>query len=188
MFDGSKLLYGSPFRGAQPHSPHLTGRKFARLPVLSSQIIKPSCICLADTDAVQTRMATNRFAALVEEDSIDGVDSPNQAKPADKFDTTTLCAALNGARQVSLPAGHCATSVIVLGSAFAMSLLLLLCSVKQEPEAETQGAAPVKKQKITHRQPLVWVDLEMTGMHTASCTDDTHLQKQMQKGAVRCRS
>ena len=46
-------------------------------------------------------MAANRFAVLTEEDSIDSIDSPQRASPADKFDTTTLSAALKGARQAA---------------------------------------------------------------------------------------
>ena len=186
MSESSKLVYGSSSCSAQQPSPCLPYREYTRLPVLSSQIKKRSSNCFARTDAVQTRMATNRFAALVEEDLIDEVDSANQAKPADKFDTTTLSAALNGARRVSLPGGQCANSVIVLSSAFAKSLLLLLCSVKQEPEAEAKGAASGKKQKITHRQPLVWVDLEMTGMPHAQMVQLWKMH--LQNDAVRCRS
>ena len=48
-------------------------------------------------------MASNRFALLTEEDSAGSVDSLNNATPADKFDTTTLSAALTGARQAPLP-------------------------------------------------------------------------------------
>ena len=48
-------------------------------------------------------MASNRFALLTEENSAESVDSPSNASPADKFDTTTLSAALTGARQAPLP-------------------------------------------------------------------------------------
>ena len=46
-------------------------------------------------------MASNRFA-LLEEASAESVDSPNNASPADKLDTSTLSAALKDARQVPL--------------------------------------------------------------------------------------
>lgn len=80
-------------------------------------------------------MAANRFTVLEEDSSLDSIDSPQEAHPADKFDITTLSAALTGA------------------------------SIKQEAKADTQkAAASGAKQKSTHRQPLVWVDLEMTGL------------------------
>lgn len=107
-------------------------------------------------------MAANRFAVLTEESFADSVDSPSKAKPADKFDTTTLSAALKGARQAFL-----ALSCIQFGKP-PSDLQAVLCSIKQESEAVTKAAAG-KKQKITHRQPLVWVDLEMTGMCAACC-------------------
>lgn len=50
----------------------------------------------------------------------------------------------------------------------ALKLLqgMLLYSIKQDAEADTKKAAVSgAKQRSTHRQPLVWVDLEMTGMY-----------------------
>ncbi|KAL0034292.1 hypothetical protein WJX77_007526 [Trebouxia sp. C0004] len=84
-------------------------------------------------------MAENRFAVL--SDQHGSIGSIGQPGPADKFDTTTLSAALKGA------------------------------SVGQEadiPAAEAAAAAGQKRpQRLpsTHKQPLVWVDLEMTGLN-----------------------
>ena len=43
-------------------------------------------------------MAGNRFAVLSDQDGSGSVGSPGQPGPADKLDTTTLSAALKGAR------------------------------------------------------------------------------------------
>lgn len=43
-------------------------------------------------------MAGNRFAVLSDQDGSVSVGSPGQPDPADKFDTSTLSAALKGAR------------------------------------------------------------------------------------------
>lgn len=43
-------------------------------------------------------MAGNRFAVLSDQDASGSVGSPGQPGPADKLDTTTLSAALKGAR------------------------------------------------------------------------------------------
>lgn len=48
-------------------------------------------------------MASNRFTLLTEEDSAESVDNDKNAGVADKFDTTTLSAALTGARQAPVP-------------------------------------------------------------------------------------
>lgn len=46
-------------------------------------------------------MAANFFTVLTEEQSLDSIDSPQEANPADKFEITTLSAALQGARQAA---------------------------------------------------------------------------------------
>ncbi|KAL0049368.1 hypothetical protein WJX82_000549 [Trebouxia sp. C0006] len=85
-------------------------------------------------------MAGNRFAVLSDQDGSGSVGSPGQPGPADKFDSSTLSAALKGA------------------------------SVGQEAETPAADAAAAAGQKrpqrlpSTHKQPLVWVDLEMTGL------------------------
>ena len=48
-------------------------------------------------------MASNRFTLLTEDDSAESIDNDKNAGVADKFDTTTLSAALTGARQAPLP-------------------------------------------------------------------------------------
>lgn len=73
-------------------------------------------------------MAANRFTVLEEDSSLDSIDSPQEAHPADKFDITTLSAALTGARQAAC-IHDCCTGGVRLVAPKDIAVVLLHKSV-----------------------------------------------------------
>lgn len=100
-------------------------------------ITSVSCGCSLRPRLLGSRMAGNCFAVLTDQSGSESVDGPGKPNYAEKHNTTTLSAALKGV------------------------------SIKQEAEKPAQDAAvATRPQRLpsTHKQPLVWVDLEMTGL------------------------
>lgn len=108
-------------------------------------------------------MASNRFAVLAEPAVVTfGVEQ----QPGGTFDTTSLSAALTGNRSSGPSCVMEHVHNVGKGIDLSSEVFLVGCSHSEVLTAARPNNVDQKQRPAsTHKQPLVWVDLEMTGDH-----------------------